>query len=238
MKIGILQCDDVRLSLKDEFGNYPQMFTRLLDAASLQEVPSFVCYRVMDGQYPQHIDECDGYLTTGSRMGVNDDEVWIHTFEEYIRQLYLAGKKCIGICFGHQMMAKALGGKVAHSSKGWGVGVMSSELRQSMPWMAKRDEALSAFALVMSHQDQVITLPDAARVLAGSDFCPNGMFQIDSHFLGIQGHPEFSKNYSLALMTLRATSIGVERLAQGKWSLNQQTDALWVGQSMINFLSS
>ncbi|MCL1124934.1 glutamine amidotransferase-related protein [Shewanella surugensis] len=238
MKIGILQCDDVRAYLQDEFGNYPQMFIHLFAALNLSEVPSFVFYRVMDGQYPQHMDDCDGYITTGCRWSVNYDEPWVHAFYMYINQLHVAKKKCIGICFGHQMMAKALGGEVAHSPNGWGVGVMTSQLLQPMPWMARGVDDMSAFALVMSHQDQVIKLPEAAKVLAGSNFCPNGMFQIDTHFLGIQGHPEFSKGYSSALMLVRAKSIGEKRLAQGQLSLNQETDELWIGQSMINFLLS
>ena len=106
MKIGILQCDDVADELQTEFGNYPAMFEQMLGetASDFQ----FVTYRVADGELPESVHECDGYITTGSRHGVNDGFPWIDALEEFVVDLDRAKVKFVGICFGHQMLAKAL----------------------------------------------------------------------------------------------------------------------------------
>jgi len=119
MKIGILQCDDVADELQPEFGNYSEMFERLLgEAASNLE---FATYRAVDGGLPISVEECDAYITTGSKHGVNDGLAWVDKLEEFLLELAKAKRKFVGICFGHQVMAKALGGAV--SDRGWGIGM-------------------------------------------------------------------------------------------------------------------
>ncbi|NMH64156.1 glutamine amidotransferase-related protein [Shewanella salipaludis] len=231
MKIGILQCDDVSEPLLQAHGNYPEMFHELL--TGLDETIGICIYRVMDSEYPAAIDECDAYIISGSRHSVNEDLAWIRTLEAYVRELYLANKKLVGICFGHQLMAKALGGEVIQSPKGWGVGVATTEITRKQPWMTQDEERMS---LLVSHQDQVSVLPAAAQVLAASDFCPFYMVQIDAHFLGIQGHPEFSKAYSRDLMEARRHRIPAGRIAQGLESLSQPLDNRRVTQWLIDFI--
>ncbi|MBT6209978.1 MAG: hypothetical protein HOI35_08170 [Woeseia sp.] len=131
MKIGILQCDDVADELQPEFGNYPAMFERLLgDAASHLE---FVTYRAVDGELPKSVDDCDAYITTGSKHGVNDGLAWVDRLEEFVLKLVRAKKKYVGICFGHQVMAKVLGGVV--SGRDWGIGMSSNMVDVEKPWM-------------------------------------------------------------------------------------------------------
>ncbi|WP_299495607.1 GMP synthase [uncultured Shewanella sp.] len=235
MKVGLLLCDDVREQLQVKYGDYPHMFSALFAPCEPSGGVTLVFYRVLDGHFPQDIDECDGYIISGSRDCVNDDLAWIHALEDYVRQLNERQKKCVGICFGHQMIAKALGGTVARSKKGWGLGVMTSQLSKTMPWMADAADGISTLSLVMSHQDQVISLPPSANILASSAFCPYGMFQMGSHFVGIQGHPEFSTDYCHDLITLRSEIISAELLKQSILSLNTQPDALWIAQSIVNF---
>ena len=231
MRIGILQCDDVTATLQVKHDNYPLMFTRLFEGFGTHL--SFSEYRIIDGHYPTSIDECDAYITTGSRYGVNDGEPWVMQFMHYIAELYAAKKKLIGICFGHQMMVKALGGEVVKSPKGWGVGVATSTIIQQQPWM---DGNASAISLVVSHQDQVSTLPDDTKVIAASDFCPYYMLQINEHFLGIQGHPEFSKRYSKDLMNARRDRIPQQRVELGIESLSLPVDDKLVTGWIVNFL--
>ena len=95
MKIGILQCDDVTETLQTKHGNYPLMFTRLLEGVDPQLV--FRVFRVMEGDYPDSVDECDAYITTGSRYGVNDDDDWVIQFAHFVARLYARKKKLIGI---------------------------------------------------------------------------------------------------------------------------------------------
>lgn len=143
-------------------------------------------------------------------------------------------KKLIGICFGHQLIAKALGGKVIKSPKGWGVGMSQNQIYQLKEWMRP---SLNCFNLLVSHQDQVIELPTGAEILAGSDFCPNYMMQIGS-FFSVQGHPEFTKSYSRDLMVSREDSVNEIEFAKGMKSLELHEDDTIIAQWIVNFLKA
>ncbi|NQZ93303.1 MAG: GMP synthase [Moritella sp.] len=231
MKLGILQCDHVQNSLQPDFGDYPAMFEALFKQTG--EVLDIHFYPVIDGQFPQHVDECDAYISSGSKWGVNDEQPWIRQLEDFIRELYTAGKGFVGICFGHQLIAKALGGEVEKSPLGWGVGVAHSNLLAQRTWMQPQQDNI---ALVVSHQDQICKLPLGAQVLMGNDFCPYSMFQVDSHFLGLQGHPEFSAQYSAALMDIRRDRIPVDTIDSAMDSLNYQADDMLTTKWILAFL--
>ncbi|MFP8967472.1 glutamine amidotransferase-related protein [Pokkaliibacter sp. CJK22405] len=219
MKIGILQCDDVNPALQPDHGNYPAMFEALLR----EQAPdaTFAVYRCLEGELPASVGECDAYITTGSKSCVNDDNQWIRQLEDFVRALYEANKKLVGICFGHQLIARALGGEVLNSEKGWGVGMSFNAVSSPKPWMQPQQDKLD---LIVSHQDQVVTLPPEAQVLASSRFCPFYMLAYGECFMSVQGHPEFSKTYSRDLMNLRRGVIPDERIREGQVSLNAEVD--------------
>ncbi|QFI37892.1 GMP synthase [Moritella marina ATCC 15381] len=231
MKLGILQCDDVRASLHADFGNYAAMFETLL-----QQVDSTLelhFYRVIDGHFPQHVDECDAYICSGSKWGVNDDDLWIRQLADFTRVLYDAKKGLVGICFGHQMIAKALGGQVERSPRGWGVGIAHADMLVEHSWMQPKQDNI---ALVVCHQDQVCKLPADASILLSNDFCRYSMFQVGEHFLGLQGHPEFTRSYSAALMEQRRDIIPVDTINAAMTSLNHQPDDKLIAQWLLMFL--
>ncbi|QUM81234.1 GMP synthase [Moritella sp. 5] len=231
MKVGILQCDDVRESLQPNFGNYASMFETLFKQTD--EVLELRFYLVIDGQLPQHIDECDVYVCSGSKWGVNDEDFWIRQLEDFIRSLYVARKGLVGICFGHQLMAKALGGEVEKSPLGWGVGIAHAKVLAGQGWMQPKQDNI---ALVVCHQDQVCKLPRNATVLMSNDFCPYSMFQVDSHFLGLQGHPEFTARYSAALMEQRRDIIPADTIESAMASLSYQADDKLITKWILAFL--
>ena len=123
MHIGILKTDAVRPEWVDEFGEYPDMFQRLVLAANSDV--SFSVWDVEEGvrPTPAEIDAVDGFIITGSKSSAYDDKEWIRDLERLVQELHARRKKMVGICFGHQVIARALGGTVAKSDKGWGVGV-------------------------------------------------------------------------------------------------------------------
>lgn len=231
MRIGLLQCDDVAPELRERHGNYPVMFERLF--ASVDPTLTFQVWRCLDGELPDDVDAVDAWLTTGSKFGVNDGMAWIEDLCGFVRQLWEADKPLVGICFGHQLIAKALGGEVVKSPKGWGVGMSFNDVAQRADWMDPWQEGLD---LVVSHQDQVNTLPPNARILAGSDFCPLYLMQIGECFLGVQGHPEFAKGYSADLMRLRRDQVGASRVREGLASLNAPVDDQLMARWILNFM--
>lgn len=230
MRIGILQADHVDEEYRDRFGDYPEMFVDTLGRAA--DAAEFEFFDVQKRCYPARVDDCDGYLITGSRASVYDDEPWIDELGEFVRNIDRAGVRTVGICFGHQLIAQALGGQVGPAPSGWGVGVHSWNVVHTEPWMRP---SLGEFKLLASHRDQVDMLPDAARLVASSPFCPNAAFVIDDRLLGVQGHPEFTKDYAALLLHRRREQLG-PAFAPGLHSLDQTTDACTVAAWIMGFL--
>ena len=233
MKLGILRTDAVRPELKLEYGEYPDMFIALLRHSDPNL--EYAVYDVELGQYPADIDEVDAYLITGSKSSVYEDNPWIVELMEFVRELNRRHKKLLGFCFGHQLVAQALGGKTERSAKGWGVGLHTHRFTTVPPWHDQGDVDLN---ILVSHQDQVVAVPDSARVLAGSEFCENAVCQIGDHILTFQGHPEFVPEYSRELLSIRRERIGEAAYAAGVSSLSGIAQGQRVGSWVLNFLDA
>lgn len=198
MKIGILEAGLIRRELADRFDPYPVMFARLLDLA--QRDLEYAAYSWLGGQMPSSIHDCDGWLISGSRHGVYDELDWMAPMQEFIREVAQARLPLVGVCFGHQIIAAALGGKVAKSDRGWGVGVHSYRVDRHYPWM--RQSLPSELAMYAFHQDQVVFCPDSAEVFLSSDFCPYAGLNYGDSIISVQAHPEFEAAYERALLEM------------------------------------
>ena len=234
MKIGILQCDSVLAEYQAQFGDYTDMIINLLHRSD----PSveFEIYPVVQCIYPTSIDECDAYITTGSKESVYDALPWLDSLKDFIRELYANDKKLVAICFGHQLIANTFNGQTHKSDKGWGVGVSKNRILQQQNWMQPPLER--ELRIVVSHMDQVSQLPDNSILLASSDFCPNFMYQVGRTILCMQGHPEFSKKYAETMMRHRRQKIGEATYAAAKRSLQLTVDDDIVSQWILNFIQS
>lgn len=233
MKLGILKTDTVRPEWVPQFGEYPDMFVALL--GRVDPTIEFVTYDVEGGHYPQHIDDVDAYLITGSKSSVYEDKPWIPPLIDFVRDISAGGKKIVGICFGHQLIAQALGGKTAKSPKGWGSGVHTHTFSEQPQW---HDGGEADLNILVSHQDQVMETAIGAKVLASSDFCENAVCQIGDQILSFQGHPEFIPAYSREIMELRRELFGEEvyHAAVASLSGEEQPQGDRVAQWIVNFL--
>lgn len=229
-RVGILEADEVDVSLRERYGDYPAMFRELLADSSRLD---FRVYRASRGELPATLEENDAYLITGSRYSVYDDEPWIRALGELVVRLDAERRPIVGVCFGHQLIAHVLGGRTGPAPAGWCVGVQRTEILLPMPWMDPFRESVS---LPASHRDQVAVLPDRARVFATSDRCPVAGYVIDDHVLAIQGHPEFGKPYSRALLERRREVVGEERYREAVGSYEVETDQPLVGRWIGRFL--
>ncbi|MGI9493741.1 MAG: type 1 glutamine amidotransferase, partial [Geminicoccaceae bacterium] len=174
MKIGILQTGKVPDELQAEHGDYPDMFARWLADPAF----TFETYPVVDKVFPDSPDACDAWLITGSKHGAYEDHDWIPPLEKLIRQASAAGIPVVGICFGHQIMAQALGGKVEKFSGGWSVGVEDYAI-----------EGIGDNVLINAwHQDQVVDLPGTASVVGSSPICRYAALRYGDHGFSIQPH--------------------------------------------------
>lgn len=233
MKVGILLCGYVDDDLRELYGEMPAMFTALL--SNVDPTLDFVNYAIPSGEFPEDIDECDAYLITGSKHSAYDDFDWIESLEQFIRDLHYRQKKLMGICFGHQIIAQALGGKVVKAERGWGVGVYRNQIVAHTDYLkpSKKDLALLAI-----HQDQVIEPPQGSKTLASSEFCPIYMLSIGSHIFSVQGHPEFSKGFVRVLLDSRTDLIGEDTLQKGYATLSQPTDSVEFADWIVKFFKS
>ena len=233
MRIGLLQCDHVADELVDIHGDYQDMFSDLLHAHN-QDI-EIAIYDLTADSFPIDLHACDGYIITGSQFSVYDNLPWIHKAKKLIADLYQAKVPTIGICFGHQLIAESLGGKVLKANdKGWGVGVHNWEIKQKSKWMG--DNSPADFSLRASHQDQVIEKPAESILYASSDFCPIAGFRMGKHILTMQGHPEFSRDYSIALIDKRVDIIGKDVVDVALKSLDNDVDDMSVAAWMVAFI--
>jgi len=221
MKAAILQCDQVLDKFRPQFGDYPGMIRRMFADAGYPDI-DFDVWDCRQQQYPDEPAAYDFFITTGSKDDAYGDTAWIHRLIEFTRELDQRGIKLIGICFGHQVMALALGGRVEKSTKGWGIGLAHNRITTHPEWMRPASDRLD---LIVSHQDQITELPGSGEtVIAESDFCPFFMLQWNPHFLSVQGHPEWRRDYARALLEDRRDRIDEVLIEQALSSLQQRPD--------------
>ena len=226
MKIGLLECDDVVGRFPEVKGGYREMFAALLPGFS------FRYYDAHRGVMPGSPGECDAWVCTGSKYSVYEKHAWVDELSAFIRSTRNE-KPYVGICFGHQMLAHAMGGEVAKAQQGWGVGVLPLQILKKEPWM---EPPLPQVRIQHMHQDQVQRLPKDAVLLGNSPHCEVGMFRIGETMLGIEGHPEFTVEYGSALIRARRPQIGEERSQRALESLKGKSDGATVGSWIARFL--
>ncbi|MFQ5565273.1 MAG: type 1 glutamine amidotransferase [Paracoccaceae bacterium] len=224
MLIGILQTGDVPEALAPRYGEYPPMFEAWLGPAG--PWLAFRAYAAHDGALPAGPGECDAWLITGSKHGVYDDLPWIAPLKAFLRAARGAGRPIVGVCFGHQILAEALGGRAVKSAKGWGAGVHDYRVVRRPGWM---NGGPDSFAIHAMHQDQVTAIPDDATVLAASPFCEYAMLAYGDpevpDAISIQPHPEFGEDYARELVTIRSgVAIPEERAAAALASFGRAVD--------------
>ena len=231
MRLGLLECDHVDDRNKDVAGDYRDMFAALLTraASDLELLP----YDVVGGEVPSSPDECDGWLATGSRRSVFDDVEWIERASAFVRDLHNAQAPYVGVCFGHQLLARSLGGHVERSPRGWGVGTHRLRVRETAAWMQPPERDVD---LLFMHQDQVTQLPESAVLVGTSDHCPLAMFRVGTTMLGIQAHPEFDPRYLERLLRERVGRIGREQTNEARASLDTPLDNDIVAHWVVRFL--
>lgn len=233
MKAAILKCDEVMEIFRPPFADYSEMIQHMFHVVDGSiEFDVFDCQA---GSYPDQPDDYDFFITTGSRAGVYEDDLWIRQLIEFVQQLDRANKKLIGICFGHQIMAVAMGGEVQKSDRGWGIGIAHNPIIHTPPWLHPAKKELN---MLVSHQDQITKLPEQALVIAQSDFCPYFFIQWSDHFVSVQGHPEWQPAYSEALMNHRRNIIPAETVDTALKTLDQKPDNELFTQWMINFITA
>lgn len=193
MKLAILETGRPPGTLAERFGDYRAMFARMLgDEFEIEP------FDVEGGRLPGDPLAHDAYLITGSPAGVHEPLPWIAPLCDFIRAA--KSSKMVGICFGHQVMAEALGGHVERSDNGWGAGLHRYSILRHEAWM----DAADSVAVPASHQDQVVIQPPNTEIVAASSFTPYAALAwTDRPAISFQFHPEFPPAFAKALIEQR-----------------------------------
>lgn len=191
MKIGILECGRPPAEMSARTGRYPDMFMRLLDGRGF----TFDTWYVEGMDLPDRAQDADGWLITGSRHGVYEDHAFLPPLEQLIRDAFAAEVPVVGICFGHQVMAQALGGKVEKFDGGWAVGAQDYMFDTG-------PVRLNAW-----HQDQVIMPPATAQTVASNDFCAHAALLYPGKGFSVQAHPEYDDSVLRNLIRHRGPGV-------------------------------
>ena len=191
MLIGILQCGHAPDDVQAQHGDFNNMFAVLLQGQDF----TFQTWNVVDQDFPSSPLEADGWLITGSKHGAYEDHAFIKPLTELIKDIYASAQPMVGVCFGHQLIAQALGGKVEKFNGGWAIG------RQNYTFGTHGAVTLNAW-----HQDQVTALPPGAEVIASNDFCKYAAVIYGTKAYTIQPHPEFSNSIFTDYVSVRRHS--------------------------------
>ena len=220
MKIGILQTGHAPAELIDRTGDNSDFFQRLLAGQGF----SFETFDVVDMAFPTSVTDCDGWLLTGSKHGAYEDLQFIAPLEDFIRAAYAQAVPMVGICFGHQIIAQALGGRVEKFTGGWAVGRQTYTLNGETVH-------LNAW-----HQDQVVERPDGATVCGSNDFCENAALVYGDRAFTVQPHPEFDASYIDSLIKFRGQGVVPDGLLENATeNLSKMTDNAKLAHQITEF---
>ena len=232
MKLAILLTNNDTAAFAARYPNDGDKFRTLF--AALRPNWSMDVFAVKDGIFPREVTDYEGYLITGSPASVNDPLSWIAQLLDFLRDAHERRRALLGICFGHQALAAALGGKVEVASQGWGLGISRSVYTNCVPWMNL--SAPISQALIAAHCDQVTKLPRDAINLCSSTHCAHGGFAIGNHVFTSQFHPEMTPAFMGDLLDFLRDKLPEHTLREARETLQEPGALSQVSSDAARFL--
>nr|GLL23799.1 gamma-glutamyl peptidase 5-like [Ipomoea trifida] len=195
-KFAVLLCAEDSEYVKKKYGGYFGVFVKMLG----EEGEIWKVFHVAKGEFPTdaEIGEFDGYVITGSCNDAHGNDIWICKLLNLLNKLDAMKKKILGICFGHQILGRALGGKTGRATSGWDIGVTAVHISSSKLFSSLNLPA--SLHVIECHRDEIIELPEKAEIMAWSNKTGIEMFRYGDHIMGIQGHPEYTKDILVHLI--------------------------------------
>ena len=224
LRLGILQTNRDPTSIGTRFPDDAHRFRDLFDAQERRF--SYRVYMTVGGEVPRSADEQDAFLITGSPLSVLDDHAWLPPLLQFIRDCDAARTPLFGACFGHQAIAKALGGKV--ETKDWQIGVAETRFVARKPWMGEE----GCLPLYVANHDQVTAMPPGFDLLGEMDGCPIAAMSKGAHVLGLQAHPELTATFLHAVIDAMVGDLSAKQIASARQSMEEEAKgpafAQWV----------
>ena len=229
-RIAIYLTDTDQSDLRQHFPDYAVMLEELL---SPHMVAEFQHFNVVEGNFPEDPTSFDGVVISGSAAFVGDRDPWIATLFDHIRQLDQAGTKLLGVCFGHQAIAAALGGRVER--RRISLGATPMQLSAKRPWMQPEHDLLRLYA---GNFEQIVALPVGLDPLGGHPDCLIAMIEKGTHILGLQFHPEFPTDYVIGYIEELRGHVPEEKIEAALSEVAGGHDGAIFGQWAARFLET
>ncbi|KAJ3016188.1 hypothetical protein HKX48_004171 [Thoreauomyces humboldtii] len=240
LRVALLVCDTPLPIVVETAGDYVVLFGKLFDKAnqvySATTLPlelEIVAFDVTRLEEPSDIHAFDAYVLTGSKFSAYEQIEWIVRLKTLVQRIDRETKaKVVGICFGHQIVAEALGGKVVKNPAGWEVGWTRIELTK------EGVDVLETEKTVLMHQDHVSIPPTGFKVLSSTVTCPIQMMIKEDRYLTIQGHPEFTANVVREIVKARQASkvFSTEAAEAALAAVDNPVDNVWFGEKFLGFM--
>ncbi|KAK4237794.1 glutamine amidotransferase class-I [Achaetomium macrosporum] len=245
IRLAILVTDEPLPSVVAKLGRFDAIFTSLFRAACesldppepLESQLALTAHDVVgagDAAYPDP-DTIDAVLITGSRYSAYADDDWIVRLTAYTRRLLDEGRvRVIGVCFGHQIVARALGAEVARSPLGWELSVTELELTEE----GKRVFGADSLKIYQTHHDAVLAYPPSVIPLARTELCPTQGMYVPRRLITVQGHPEFSQFMMTEMLRVRHAA-GIIPDGPFEDAMRRATDkhdGVAIGRAFLRFL--
>jgi GMP synthase-like glutamine amidotransferase len=234
-RVGVLLCDHIDDDVVAEgHADYPERYRRLLSTDAGEDRIRPIMFDLTAGEMPTDPGQCDAWLIGGSRLDAHGEDGFVADLVEFAAAARSADIPQVGICFGHQILARALGGAVTRADA-WGVGVRTYQVHGWAPWI---EHGPSQVAIVASHRDQVVALPPGAELVLAAPYCPIAGFRVRDLVFTVQGHPEFDTALSRSLTTRRREAIGDATADAALESLETAPDSPLVNGWIRRFLTA
>lgn len=232
MKIGLLICGKLPAPMERGGRGYVRLIEEWLGPHLGNS--TIKTYRAYEGKLPPKTDSCDSYFVSGSRASLLDNEPWMLRLTDFLLVAAKAQIPCFGLCFGHQALAKALGGNVKRTGR-WELGVKTWKVIRDEGWLRECGKQLR---LISIHTDQVSKLPPRSVRVATSPTCANGMFRLAGHAIGMQGHPEFTPAVFEEILKHRGKMFTPAEIEAALASLDQPCHAVEMAKWCMSFIEA
>lgn len=190
-RLAILECEAPPAAVLEKYGTYGDIVKILLTSAfETDSLPNLevLKWNIIQAESFPNLDAVDGILLTGSQYTAFDDDPWVSPLMEYIRLAHNARKPLVGFCYGHQIIARALGGTVIRNPVGWELAVEKVKLSSLGTKLFGRNE----LNIHQVHRDAVVETPRDVEVIGQSERCGVQISYQPGRLLSFQGHPEFN----------------------------------------------
>lgn len=243
LRIAVLECDTPMPNTRTKYGDYGGVFEQLLKSGAKSQgtidpekdlqISKYQIQLIPD-VYPE-LDDIDAIIITGSRYNSFEDVPWINTLADFTAKILKQHRiRTIGVCFGHQIVGRAMGAKVGRSADGWEAGVNDVNLSDK----GKQIFGKEKLSIQQMHRDIVYHYPEGVEQLGSSPGCSvQGMYK-KGHFITVQGHPEYTDEIVTEVLRARH-ALGIfndEDFDQYMKMAIKPHDGVLVGRAFIDFL--